>query len=138
MKFNNHQFGEFEYDAEHVLQFPDGIIGFEGNKKFIVVNDEDSEPFRWLVSLEDSELSFPMLDPALLNAEYENVVPNGKGATIFVVASLHDDPARSSVNLRSPIVIDPASRTGRQVILDEDQFSVQYPLFAAQVQTEGV
>ena len=59
MKWKNRQFGELEFDDEHVLTFPQGIIGFEDYRRFILINDEDSQPFRWLVSIEDEDLSFP-------------------------------------------------------------------------------
>ena len=70
MKFTNRQFGELEFDDDHVVMFPGGLIGFERHRKFLIVDDVDSEPFRWLVSLEDGDLSFPLLDPGILLPGY--------------------------------------------------------------------
>jgi flagellar assembly factor FliW len=128
MKTVSRQFGELEFDDQHVVEFREGIIGFEQYKKFIIVADEDSEPFRWLVSTESPDLSFPLLDPALLLPEYAAGRKVSPEREVWVVAALHSDVKKSSVNLRSPIVIDPKTRIAEQLILDDDMLPLQFPL----------
>lgn len=132
MKFSSLHFGELEYEQDYILNFPSGLIGFEGNKKFIIVNDEDAQPFRWLVSLEDDSLSFSLLDPDLLVDGYSGKVKTSDDTTIFVVASLNEDAKKSTVNLRSPILIDNQTRICRQVIMDDESYSLQYPLLLSE------
>ncbi|MBI3585717.1 MAG: flagellar assembly protein FliW [Ignavibacteriales bacterium] len=127
MKFTNWQFGELEVEEQYVLYFPEGIIGFGGSRKFLIVHDEDSEPFRWLVSLEDAELSFPLLDPALLIPDYGKKIAAKGESTIFVIATLNEKVEKSTLNLRSPILIDKTG-TGRQVVLEDDSLQLQFPL----------
>ena len=131
MKFTNRQFGELEFEDNHVVLFPDGLIGFERFRKFLIVDDEATEPFRWLVSVEDGTLSFPLLDPALLLPGYAADAATGSGKTVFVVASLRGAAGTSTVNLRSPIVIDNAARTAHQVVLDDEGLPLQFPLAPA-------
>jgi len=128
MKFTNRQFGELEFEDNHVVMFPEGLIGFERCRKFLIVDDETTEPFRWLVSVEDGGLSFPLLDPALLLPGYATDTADGAGKTVFVVATLRAAGGNSTVNLRSPIVIDNGARTARQVILDDEGLPLQFPL----------
>ena len=104
--FSNRELGTFEYEEKHVIQFPEGIIGFEELKRYIVVDDVDSEPFRWLVSIEDPDLIFPLLDPGLVRKDYTSMLPSGSARTVFLIASLKESPDESTVNLRSPILID--------------------------------
>jgi flagellar assembly factor FliW len=127
MKWSNVQFGEFEFDEHHVVQFQNGIIGFEEMKKFIIVDDEASEPFRWLVSLEEPELSFPLLE---LNQSDEILKKYflQENVTLFAVASIKEDLGDSTVNLKSPIVIDHSQKNGRQILLDDDLLNVRTPL----------
>lgn len=127
MKFTNWQFGELEVEEQHVLYFPEGIIGFGDCRKFLVVHDEDSEPFRWLVSLEDAELSFPLLDPTLIIPDYGKKIAATEGTNLFVIATLHEKVEQSTLNLRSPILIDKAG-TGRQIVLEDDSLQLQFPL----------
>jgi flagellar assembly factor FliW len=136
MKFTSRQFGDIEYQETHEFQFPDGIIGFEHLRKFLIIDDEDAQPFRWLVSLEDPNLSFPMIPPSIVVPDYEPALPGG--ATVFAVAVLNEPIEESTVNLRAPVIIDTATRTGRQVVVEQDRHSLQHPLFAATSRSGGV
>ena len=137
MKFTNRQFGELEFEEDHVVMFHGGLIGFEKHRKFLIVDDEDSEPFRWLVSLEDKDLSFPLLDPGILLPGYAVDTATGGGKTVFVIASLRPDSGGSTVNLRSPLVIDNGMRTAHQIVLDDEGLPLQFPLVPAAFQTVG-
>ncbi|MDH3252221.1 MAG: flagellar assembly protein FliW [Ignavibacteria bacterium] len=128
MKFTSRQFGDIDYQETHEFQFPDGIIGFEHLRKFLIIDDEDSQPFRWLVSLEDPNLSFPMIPPSIVVPDYAPVLPTG--GTVFAVAVLNEPIEQSTVNLRAPVMIDTVTREGRQVVLEQDRYSLQHPLFA--------
>ena len=137
MKFTNRQFGELEFDEDHVVTFPGGLIGFENHRKFLIVDDEGSEPFRWLVSLEDGNLSFPLLDPGLLLPGYAVDAATGGGKTVFVIASLRPGVESSTVNLRSPVVIDNATRSARQVVLDDEGLPLQFRLVTSAAPAAG-
>ena len=128
MKAVSRQFGELEFDEEHVVEFREGPVGFEDYRRFVIVADKDSEPFRWLISIESPELSFPLLDPSLLLPEYAAAKIPSQEREVWVIAALHDDVKKSSVNLRSPIVIDVRTRAAEQVILDDDTLPFQFPL----------
>ncbi|HTY37979.1 MAG TPA: flagellar assembly protein FliW [Bacteroidota bacterium] len=134
MKFTNRQFGELEFDEKYVVVFQDGILGFEEYKKFLIVNDEDSEPFRWLVSLEDPDLSFAMVDPGLIIDSYRSGVLKDADTTVFLLVALKQPLEESTANLRSPIVIENGTQKGRQIILDDDTLSVRHPLFSRQTE----
>ena len=137
MKWHNMQFGEFEYAPEHILAFPDGLIGFEQFKKYILINDEDSQPFLWLVSLEDPGVSFPLIDPMSVLSDYATSQPD-QDSTVLVVASLREKIEQSTVNLRSPIVIKNATQVGHQIVLENNAYPFQQPLFvSAQSQLKG-
>lgn len=128
MKWHNVQFGEMDFEEKHVVYFPEGIIGFEECKKFLIVNDEGSEPFSWLVSLDDREISFPVIDPSLLQRDYPERFFGSESVTLFSVAAIKADLAQSTVNLKSPLVINNTDRTGKQVVLDTDVLDIRTPL----------
>ncbi|HTY09882.1 MAG TPA: flagellar assembly protein FliW [Bacteroidota bacterium] len=131
MKWKNRQFGELEFTDDLVLTFPDGIIGFETCRRFVLINDEDSQPFRWLVSIEHEDLSFPLLNPQIVLPGYSAGKWQNDGSTVLVVASLGKEIEDATVNLRSPIVIANNERTAQQIILDEERYDFRHPLFAA-------
>lgn len=126
MKCVTHQFGEIDYAEEHVYYFPEGIIGFEQLRKFIIINDADTEPFRWLVSIEDENFCVPILDPTFVEPHYEGAGLFEVGATVAVIASLKEPIEQSTVNLRSPLVFDVGNHVGKQTILETDRFAIQH------------
>jgi flagellar assembly factor FliW len=127
MKSSNWQFGELEYEEHHVLTFPSGIIGFEQLRTFVLVDYEDTEPFRWLISLQDQAVSFPVLEASRVVPDY--VVPDDQSREVFFIACLSSAIEESTVNLRSPVVIDNVAREGKQVIIENELYSMQFPLF---------
>jgi flagellar assembly factor FliW len=137
MKYQSRQFGELEVDERQRLFFPEGMIGFEQCRNYTLAYQEDTEPFRWLISLDDSDLCFPLLDPRLLEPGYGSRLPVDSAEVLYVVATLHTEIDKSTVNLRSPVVINPTTQTGRQIILEDESLPFQYPLFAHQQSGEG-
>ncbi len=131
MKFFSRQFGELECGDELRVAFPNGIIGFEEWTEFVIVHDEDSEPFRWLVSTQNSDLCFPLIDPLEIEPGYQPVIPSaGDGAyELFAVVCLRASLDNTTANLKSPIVIDSRTQTGRQVILTDDHYSIARKVF---------
>ncbi|HLP16657.1 MAG TPA: flagellar assembly protein FliW [Bacteroidota bacterium] len=131
MKFLSRQFGELECADEHRISFPNGIIGFEEYTEFIIVHDEDAEPFRWLVSTQTEDLCFPLISPALVTREYQPALPpmGDEPYELFVIVCLRPTLGETTANLKSPLVITSRTRTARQVVLTDDHYSVAHKLF---------
>jgi len=129
MKFTNRQFGEMTFEEKHVLIVPDGIIGFGEYKKYLIVDDQDTQPFRWLVSLEDPDLSFAMITPDLVVRDYQSKLFSNRDVTVFSLIALKDPVEESTMNLRSPLVIDNKTKEVCQIILEDESLSMRYPLF---------
>ena len=49
-------FGEIEIDEQQIIEFPDGLLGFDYIKKFVLLDsDGEKSPFKWLQAYEESE-----------------------------------------------------------------------------------
>ena len=46
-----------DVDEKKIVEFPEGLLGFESVKKFAII-DSEYEPFIWLQSVENKELAF--------------------------------------------------------------------------------
>ena len=55
--------GEITVEEKDIVVFKQGLPGFERLRKFAVIALEDTRPIQWLVSLEDKEVSLPVIDP---------------------------------------------------------------------------
>lgn len=137
MKVVTRQFGELEVSEEQVIHFPKGIIGFEDCKNFIIVNDEDFEPFRWLISLDRKEIGFPVLDPFLVTKDYIKEIPRKVVKElrheqalmdVFCIVTLKAEGGGVTMNLKGPILIDYNKREGKQIILTSEDLSVSHPI----------
>lgn len=55
MKINTHQFGEVEYSEDLVINFAEGLFGFENLHKYLFIKTED-ELFIGLIQLNNQIL----------------------------------------------------------------------------------
>ncbi|RMH97654.1 MAG: hypothetical protein D6681_11895 [Calditrichaeota bacterium] len=137
MEIATRQFGTIQYTKQSVLYFPKGLIGFEELQKFILFDNAEYEPFRWLIAIETQDLALPILNPFLIFPEYARNLPENLVERIFapeefvdvyVVVTLKGEGGKVTLNLRSPIIIDHRSKMGEQIILAEDHLSVAEPI----------
>lgn len=137
MKLSTRDFGVVEVEESEIVTFVGPIFGFEPYRRFVFLyHEEISGQFVWLQSVEEPGLCFILVDPALVMAEsYEPQLPNearsllGDGEYMYwLLVSLREPLDRTTVNLKSPIVVDPVSRQAAQFILDMD-LPLRYPLF---------
>ena len=143
MKLKNAQFGEFEIADEAVYEFSHGLLGFEELRRFGLHHVAEHAPFEWMVSMDAPEVCFPLLSPLLLNSNYTvplgNVERRALGAeaqdslVAMVVVSVGTGKNPVTVNMRGPIIFNPLSRKGMQVVLFESSHSVrtEIPVIAA-------
>jgi flagellar assembly factor FliW len=137
MKVVTHQFGELEISEDQIISFPSGIIGFENCKEFVVINAEDFEPFKWLISLDNQEFGFPILNPFLFVENYldefspsvsRKISQENSAIEVYCVVTLKGDNNKVTMNLKGPIIIDYDKNEGKQIILTNDDLSVSHPI----------
>ncbi len=139
MKIVTDYVGEIEYTEDEIISFPDGIFGFEEEKEFIIVGALTKDfPFVWLQSTKDQNVAFVLTDPFLFVEDYdfsleEDVVKKlaiegAEDLEIFGICVVPNQIKDTTLNLRSPIVINANKRIGLQVILEED-WAYKHPLF---------
>ncbi len=123
------------------LVFPSGLPGFPGSTRFALTRWGTAEgPYRVLVDLDDPEVRFLVMPPALFFPDYEidlddatatavNLKDNDE-ALILVIVSLGQRVEEATANLLGPIVINTRTREGIQAVLAETNLSTRVPLSA--------
>ncbi len=148
MKVVNDFLGEVEYSEEEVLNFNEGILGFSQLKKYIYINSPDPEfAFGWLQNLEDPDLSFVVTNPFQFTADYdfdlsESVVEkleieSAQDITVLSIVLIPDNPQETTINLKSPVIINNANRQAKQVILEEE-YALKFKIFTKGVAEKNV
>lgn len=130
------RFGDFDVRDSQVVTFPEGIPGFEGCRRFVLVVSEELSPLSCLHSLDAPYPSFLTVDPTVLQADYQaelSTVDRAKlapaeGGTLLWLAILTPEPLQVTANLKAPIVLNPARMVGYQVLLDASTYPVSWPL----------
>ncbi len=142
MVINTVRFGQVEVDENNVIAFPEGIPGFPEEREFILLQlGLEETPFWWLQSVTTQELCFLTVEPARVFPEYDFRVPNEQLQRLQVgvepalealaIVNVPDgELRRATVNLRAPVLINPVTRLGVQMILDREQYAIRQPLFS--------
>lgn len=131
--------GEVEYTEDDIITINDGLYGFEGKTKFLLIaNIEVDLPFHWLQSIDDEGLVFVITDPFLFVENYDfNLddltveqleIKTVDDISIYTTVIIPEEAEGITVNLKSPIVINVKKRNAKQVILDGD-YSYKYNIF---------
>jgi flagellar assembly factor FliW len=123
------QFGEIQISHDQVFDFPDGILGFENLNKYILITDEDTEPFKWLISLDEPSIGFPLLSPYYIDYEYDiNRIIDSSNQILFAVVTLQNENKRITANLKAPIIIDLENMQGEQILLPTEKYSTSFEI----------
>lgn len=139
MELITSRFGNLEVRLEDTIHFPGGIIGFPAEKAFVLIPHGSSPLIAWLQSVTSPSLAFPVVSAHGFVREYPDVPLEQAAdraaiggttddiALLAVLSAPRDQPA--TVNLLAPLLVNAATRTGAQVILEGSRFSTQ-ELFA--------
>jgi flagellar assembly factor FliW len=129
---------------ESVVTFPEGIPGLSGSQCFVILRSDEMEPIAVLQSVEDEHVGLPVIPVHAVEADYKLTLTDedraaleaspGQDAASFVCLAVlilprADTPA--ACNLLAPIVINPASMRGKQVVQVDSGYSALQPLEAA-------
>ena len=141
IRFTHVRFGEQEVSRDKAITFPDGLPGFENHKAYALFDDPESGPFQWLLSTENSELGFVVVNPMSIWPDYDPKisredlktleVTNPDDMLIYSIVTLADDPMEVTANLSGPILINAASRKARQLALLDDRYATKHKILSA-------
>lgn len=130
-------FGDVSFVGNHVFTFHEGLHGFEQLRRFILVSEEATEPFKWLISIDNPAIGFPLINPMHIDANYhigEEISPN---AVPMVVVTLTNDYMETAANMKSPIVFDCVAMTARQITLSGSDYSHAFKLMSREQSNNG-
>jgi len=129
-------------DENKALYFPKGLPGFEDEHTFIL-KAEQGTPLAQLDSVENKEIGFVLLRSQLFFPEYLVQVDLPSEEAALIEANSEDcidvwsimtlsisDMSQSTVNLRAPLLINPRTQKGIQIILDDEGYSSRQPIFS--------
>jgi flagellar assembly factor FliW len=133
------RFGQLTLSDDEVVTIPHGILGFPELKKFCLVDPADDTLILWLQSLEQPEIAFALLEPKIFKPEYsarlsaaelrELKLENVNQSAVFSILTIPEDVAQMTANLKAPVVINLKQQIARQVVLQENEYSIKHLMF---------
>ena len=141
MKIQTRAFGEVDIEDDKIITFTDGIIGYPELTKFALIYDKEkgSSSIQWLQSVDEPGFALPVMNPLMVCPDYNPVVedtilkPVGNldenDMLVLVTVTIPKDIKEISVNLRGPIVINANECRACQVILDDEEYKIKFPIY---------
>ena len=120
-------FGDIEAEPNHIYHFQNGMLGFDDLHDYILISEESTEPFKWLISVDSPQIGFPLLSPWHLDIGYEpDWRFNMHDQAMFVVITLEDENGNMSANMKAPVILNIETNHGEQVILPSDKYTTNF------------
>ena len=129
-----------EVPEDRIYELYPGLGGFDNHHNFAILADDDS-PVEWLQSLADPEVCFPLIDPFYVDPSYELILPDADAAAlgakqpgdvaVRAILTVRDPIEETTANLLAPVVLNPTTRLGRQVVLQDSDYPIRAAIFSS-------
>jgi len=138
------RFGTIDFDETMMIEMRGPILGFEHLKRYVLLKQDEKTAFSWFQSVEDGSLAFVVMNPQVFKPDYEPEIndpdvelleiEDAKDVILLSIITIRSNPTMISANLRAPIVINSRTRLGKQIVLDDPDYSVQFDMSARKVE----
>ncbi|WP_017470756.1 flagellar assembly protein FliW [Amphibacillus jilinensis] len=146
MKIQTKYFGEVEINEQHVITFPNGLPGFQNQKKFILMDLPDNPTFEILQSIDQETVAFVLASPYQFYQDYQIDLDDSileqlsittpEDVRVYGILTLKDQFQQSTINLQAPIVLNHKQRLAKQYITNDPNYATRAPIVP--VEKQGV
>lgn len=110
--------GELQIDEEQIIHFPKGLLGFENNKDFVLLDVPNNEYFKFLQDINNSYICFLLVNPWDFYDDYEVELSSEdllkidvdhyeeEQLLILTIVTLNENFKDSTTNLLAPVAIN--------------------------------
>ena len=129
-------FGTFDVAPDDIVTFPAGLPGFEECRRFVVLSSRELEPFKCLQSVDGPSASFLAVDPRRVFPDYRCLLSDvdrvrlgdPDESQIVWLAVVTVQAEQTLVNLRAPVVVNPARMLGYQLMPSNSLYPLRFEL----------
>ena len=136
MKINTTRFGEIPVEESNVITMTEPILGFGQLERYILIVPDEKKPLWWLQSVEDGSVAFVVADPFAVKPDYEPEIPVDIAlvlqlelpgdAVVLTIVTIRKDPLKVTLNLKAPLMINPVTKRGGQVVLVDPEQPIKF------------
>lgn len=142
MRVMTRHFGEVDLDDNKIINFENGILGFENYKLYTLLYDNEDgnrSDISWLQSIEEPSLAIPVISPFIVKTDYnpeveeELLKPLGNfsedNIVILVSVTVPSDIKKITTNLKAPFIINSDAKKGVQIIAENSDYEIKYSFY---------
>ena len=138
LQISSRALGDIEVSSKWVMHFPTPLGGFPSHQNFVLI-PAAREGLWWLQALDDSDVTFILGDPFLLEASYSfdlgdverdmlSIKDEGDAVGLVMLTLPQRDGESATANCRAPIVFNLTQRVGMQILTRDDTHDMRRPL----------
>ena len=141
MEINSSRFGAVEINERSIIVFPDCLPGFDNLHQYAIIRCDQTEPIQWLQSVDDADISIPVINPFLIKSDYEIEVNDDEldhikthseeNMIVLCIMVLPDDLSKMTINLMAPLLINVDEMLGIQIMMDYKPLPLRFEAFDA-------
>lgn len=133
MRIGTKFFGEIDADEKDIINFSEGIPGFEELKSFIVLSIDEKSDLKCLQSTDNKDVCLILIAPWNYFCDYEIElsdeelnklgIKKQEDVVVYNVITIRKD--KITANLTAPIVINTLNMKGKQIILSNSKYNLR-------------
>lgn len=131
MQIQSKYFGTIDIKDETIIEMIQPIYGFESSKRYTLISDEEiGTDLVWFQSVDDKDICFILANPnrfvqdirlELSKDDLTIVKANSlEEVDVLSIVSLGETFEQSTMNLKSPIILNSKNNCGAQLILNQE------------------
>ncbi len=138
MSIHTSRFGTIGVEDSRVIHMPGGMLGFSGDKRYVIVRHNEKSVFFWLQSLDDPTLAFVIVNPLLFVPDYridlqavnsEMAWDEAGTPSVYAVVNIpREAPEKMTMNLAGPIIVNHENREAVQRVFPDAGYSHRHPV----------
>ncbi|WLV23979.1 flagellar assembly protein FliW [Aciduricibacillus chroicocephali] len=138
MQIHTKYLGELTIEEKQIIHFPHGLPGFQEETRFVLMNLPDGGMFEVLQSAETPELAFIVASPYHFDQSYKVEIDEAvqesleieqpEDVAIYGIVTIRDPFAKSTINLKAPLLINVNKQLAKQHILTTDHYVTKTPI----------
>ena len=138
MKIETTRFGTIKVDDGSIIEMPEGMLGLERIKRFVLLEDDPGSAYKWLQAVDEPSVAFIVVNPLDFFPDYDVELTDEQAETLgledasdavmFTTVTLDRGAKTLTTNLLGPVVINARTLRAGQIVLDDgrDRYATKH------------
>lgn len=133
------RFGSLDIDRDKIITLTTPFLGFAAERQFILLPHGPGSAFWWLQAVDNPDLAFVVISPAVINQQYQPAIPQScqqelqatdqNELEILIILTIpKGQPTAMTANLLGPIALNPVRKLAKQILLDPARYNPCWPV----------